>query len=161
MTLLPFVIRPMERPDLSDFHFVMMNAGMDARSSWSRTTTADLERSLFTHGAGGFVALTTSGEVVGCVGYRPDGENTLTLNKLATLPEVRGQGVGQALVQAVEEVARQRGFGRVLLAVSQYNLEVVPFYAKLRYVQTNDVYTFANPGSPAPVVMVKGVKENP
>jgi len=31
--------------------------------------------------------------VVGCVGYRPDGFRTLTLNKLATVPRVRGQGI--------------------------------------------------------------------
>lgn len=152
-----FTLRPLARADLSAFHFVMMNAGMDARSSWVRTTTAELEQSLFAQGCGGLVALNRRGEVVGCVGYRPDGPDTLTLNKLATLPEVRGKGLGQALVQAVEEVARQRGCGRVLLAVSQFNLAVVPFYARLGYVQTDDLYTFAHPGSPAPVVMVKAL----
>lgn len=156
-------VRPITRADLSDFHHVMMSAGMDARSSWSRTTTADLERSLFADGAGGFVAVQNGsgqdrGEVVGCVGYRPDGTGTLTLNKLATLPEVRGQGVGRLLVQAVEETARQNGFGRVLLAVSQFNLEVIPYYAKLGYAKSDGVYSFANPASPAPVVMVKEVR---
>lgn len=150
-------LRPVTRADLRDFHFVMMNAGMDARSSWSRTTTADLERSLFAEGAGGFVAVNSRGEVVGCVGFRPDGTETLTLNKLATLPEVRGQGIGQQLVQAVEDEAHEHGFQRVLLAVSQFNLEVIPFYAKCGYVQTNEVYAYANPSSPAPVVMVKEV----
>lgn len=150
-----FTVRPITRADLSDFHHVMMQAGMDARSSWNRTTTADLERSLFSAGAGGFVAVNRTGEVVGCVGYRPDSRYTLTLNKLASLPEVRGQGAGRALVRKVEEIAHQQGFGRVLLAVSRFNLEVVPFYAHLGYVETDEPYAFASPGSPAPLVMVK------
>ena len=151
------LIRPITRADLRDFHHVMMSAGMDARSSWNRTTTADLERSLFADGAGGFVALGDGGEVVGCVGYRPDGAYTLTLNKLATLPELRGRGIGRELVAAVEELAQQTGFQRVLLAVSQFNLEVIPFYAHLGYVATDETYAFASPSSPAPVVMVKEI----
>ena len=153
----PVTLRPIQRSDLRDFHHVMMQAGMDDRSSWSRTTTANLERSLFSDGAGGFVAVNGRGEVVGCVGYRPDGSYTLTLNKLATFPEVRGQGVGRQLVAKVEETAREQGFRRVLLAVSQFNLEVVPFYARLGYVETNEPYAFANPTSAVPMVMVKQV----
>lgn len=152
-------LRPVSRADLPAFHGVMMSAGMDSRSSWSRTTVQDLEHSLFAEGAGGFVALDNGGEVVGCVGFRPDGAATLTLNKLATLPEVRGQGYGQKLVQAVEETAQRGGFRRVLLAVSQYNLEVIPFYKRLDYVESDEVYRFAHPNSPKPVVLVKQLEE--
>lgn len=152
-------LRPVTRADLPAFHGVMMAAGMDSRSSWSRTTVADLEGSLFAAGAGGFVALDGGGEVVGCVGFRPDGPHTLTLNKLATLPQVRGQGYGQKLVQTIEETAQQGGFGRVLLAVSQYNLEVIPFYKRLGYGETDELYAFAHPNSPKPVVLVKGLEE--
>lgn len=157
-------LRPVSRADLPAFHGVMMSAGMDSRSSWSRTTVQDLEHSLFAEGAGGFVALggggeADLGEIVGCVGFRPDGAATLTLNKLATLPEVRGQGYGQKLVQAVEETAQRGGFRRVLLAVSQYNLEVIPFYKRLGYVASDEVYAFAHPNSPKPVVLVKQLEE--
>ena len=150
----PFTLRPVTPADLPAFHAVMMAAGMDPRSSWTRTTVADLERSLFGPGAGGFVAV-QAGEVVGVVGFRPDGAGTLTLNKLATLPRVRGQGVGRALVDAVEDAARQGGYGRVLLAVSQFNLDVLPFYGALGYRRTDDPYAHASPHSPPPVVLVR------
>lgn len=156
MTHSPMFLQPVTRAELPAFHTVMLAAGMDARSSWSRTTLQDLEKSLLAEGSGGFLAV-MDGEVVGCVSYRPDGAETLTLNKLATLPQVRGQGYGQKLVQAVEELAQCQGFGRVLLAVSQYNLEVVPFYQKLGYTQTEEAYAFANPNSPKPVVLTKDV----
>ncbi|WP_240738148.1 GNAT family N-acetyltransferase [Deinococcus fonticola] len=156
-----FTLRRLGRADLPDFHRVMMQAGMDARSSWNRTTTADLERSLFTDGAGGFVAVDSGGEVVSCVGFGPDGIYTLILNKLAVLPEARGCGLGRQLVAAVEDEARQRGLRRVLLAVSQFNLEVVPFYTALGYAETDEPYVLAYPGSPPPMVMVKAVDRPP
>lgn len=154
-------LRPVNRDDLAGFHAVMMAAGMDPRSSWARTTPDDLERSLFSPGAGGFLAV-SGNEPVGCVGYRPDlsttgGPHTLTLNKLATHPTARGTGLGRALVWQVEHVARAGGYGRVLLAVSQFNLDVLPFYEKLGYVMSDDLYAHANPSSPPPVVLVKPI----
>ncbi|CAM3937651.1 GNAT family N-acetyltransferase [Deinococcus marmoris] len=151
------MIRPVIAADLRAFHAVMMAADMDPRSSWNRTTLEGLEQSLFAPGLGGFVAV-DGGKVCGCVGFRPDGEDTLTLNKLATLPRYRGQGIGVALVRAVEQFASERGFGRVLLAVSQFNLEVVPYYERLGYVQADEIYAFASPGSPVPVVLVKAIQ---
>lgn len=151
------MIRPVTRADLPAFHAVMMAAGMDPRSSWNRMTLDGLGQSLFAPGSGGSVAV-SGGEVCGCVGFRPDGEDTLTLSRLATLPEMRGQGIGAALVRGVEQVASERGFKRVLLAVSQFNLEVVTYYGGLGYVQADEIYTFASPGSPVPVVLVKALQ---
>ena len=150
------MIRTVVPADLPAFHTVMMAAGMDPRSSWNRTTLEGLRHSLFAPGAGGFVAV-NGGEVGGCVGFRPDGNHTLTLNKLATLLQHRSQSIGAALVRAVEQLAAERGFGRVLLAVSQFNLEVAPFYERLGYLPSDEPYTFASAASPRPVVLVKAV----
>ena len=147
-----YTLRPTTPADAPTVHAVMMSAGMDPRSSWVRTTVADVEWSL---GTGGGVLALQQGAAVGCVGWRPDGFRTLTLNKLATRPEVRGLGLGAALVRAVEERARAGGFERVLLAVSQYNLSVIPFYEHLGYMVSTDRYAYAHPDSPAPVVLVK------
>ncbi|GAA4020498.1 GNAT family N-acetyltransferase [Deinococcus rubellus] len=150
-----FTLRPAFSTDAAAFHAVMMAAGMDPRSSWTRTTVGDIARSLSL--GGGFLACI--GETaVGCVSFRPDGVETLTLNKLATLPDVRGQGIGAALVQAVEQVAAERGYKLVLLAVSQYNLDALPFYGRLGYVvDAAAEYSFRSPTSPRPVVLVKAV----
>ncbi len=149
-----YTLRPATVDDAHAVHAVMMAAGMDPRSSWVRSTVADIGWSL---GKGGGFLAVQGARPVGCVGYRPDGFRTLTLNKLTTLPEVRGQGIGAALVRAVEEQARVGGFGQVLLAVSQYNLSVLPFYEHLGYAVTDDRYAYAHPDSPAPVVLVNGL----
>lgn len=151
-----FALRPASPADAPAFHAVMMAAGMDPRSSWSRTRVEDVAWSL---GQGGGFLAWEGERAAGCVGWRPGGLRTLTLNKLATRPEARGQGLGAALVRAVEAVAEREGYARILLAVSQYNLEVVPFYERLGYVHSSEKYAHANPASPPPVVLVKAVKE--
>ncbi|AWN23105.1 GNAT family N-acetyltransferase [Deinococcus irradiatisoli] len=148
-----FDLRPAAPHDAFAFHAVMMAAGMDPRSSWIRTTPEDIARSLQL--GGGFLAWAGE-QALGCVSFRADGPHTLTLNKLATLPQARGRGIGRALVQAVEQVAEGGGYSRVLLAVSQYNPEVLPFYRRLGYQEDERAeYAFAHPGSPRPVVLVK------
>ena len=146
-------LRPATPADALAFHAVMMAAGMDPRSRWNRTRVEDVAWSL--EQGGGFLAW-EDGKAVGCVGWRPDGPDTLTLNKLATRPEARGQGIGAALVREVEKVAARKGYGRVLLAVSRYNLVVIPFYERLGYrVDPAAVYADAHPQSPPPLVLVK------
>lgn len=46
---------------------------------------------------------------------------------LFVAPEYRGQGVGEALVRAIEQQARTRGFARLFL----YTISAVGFYEKL------------------------------
>ncbi|ADV66600.1 GNAT family N-acetyltransferase [Deinococcus maricopensis] len=153
----PLTLRAATPDDAPAFHAVMMAAGMDPRSSWTRTTEAQLHAALSAPGAGGFIALDGT-QALGIVGYRPDGHATLTLNKLAVRPEARGRGLGRQLVQAVERVAARGGYARVLLAVSQYNQSVLPLYAHLGYSVNPDArYAFASPLSPAPVVLVKAI----
>ncbi len=54
---------------------------------------------------------------------------------------------------------RQGAFETVRLAVSLYNLAVIPFYQRLGYqVNSDAVYTHASASSPAPVVMTKPVR---
>ncbi len=53
------------------------------------------------------------------------------LGRLAVLPRARGDGMGAALVRAVEERARERGLAAIELHAQTH---VVEFYEKLGYV---------------------------
>jgi ribosomal protein S18 acetylase RimI-like enzyme len=80
-----------------------------------------------------------AGRVVGyiCFGPTPMTEGTYDLYWIASDPQVRGQGVGAALVRAMEAELRERG-GRVIRvetsATEAYGA-TRGFYAALKYVE--------------------------
>lgn len=139
---------PADCPAILD---VMFSTAMSHESSWWLNTVETLETKLAE--GGGFV-WEADGEIVGCVMHVVDGA-TLTLRGLAVRPEFRGRRIGIALVAAVEAEARRLGLARVLLAVSQSNLEACDYYLRLGYSAIDEPYAHARLGRPAPVVFAK------
>lgn len=78
----------------------------------------------------GFVA-TQQGQKIGLITYHlEDGQCELvSLNSL-----VEGQGVGSALIEAVQQAARQAGCTRLWLITTNDNLEALRFYQKRGFV---------------------------
>jgi predicted N-acetyltransferase YhbS len=67
--------------------------------------------------ATGRIAVTSLNEmIVGCVFYECR-ENHVYLGRLSVLPAYRGRGIGQALIEYVEDRARQLGVPRIRLGV--------------------------------------------
>ncbi len=68
-------------------------------------------------------------QVVGCLVLRPqDGDGRMT--QVAVAEELRGQGIGRALVEYCEAAARRIGYRRIVLSARETALE---FYEKLGY----------------------------
>ena len=61
-----------------------------------------------------FITARRSGDVVGCVGLEPAGEDGL-LRSLAVSAHLRGRGVGNALCDELERHAREIGITRLFL----------------------------------------------
>ncbi|TDG00464.1 GNAT family N-acetyltransferase [Paenibacillus piri] len=77
------------------------------------------------------VLLLDSGRPVGAGRMRPYEEGAMKLQRIAVLRGQRGTGAGKAVVLALEEAARERGYtGTVLDAQCQAEA----FYSKLGYV---------------------------
>jgi GNAT superfamily N-acetyltransferase len=78
-----------------------------------------------------FVAV-NGGEDVGLVCCANDVQNhdTAWLISMWVAPEARGQGVGNALIDAVIEYARSRGAIRLLLDVGDHNQPAIALYAR-------------------------------
>ena len=77
-----------------------------------------------------------AGQVVGTVsttGHRFQRPDSLRLFALDVGPAFRGQGIGTALVQAVEERARRAGLKGVNLEVSVKNTNAMHLYERLGY----------------------------
>lgn len=78
-----------------------------------------------------FVAV-NDGEDVGLVRCASDEQqhDTAWLISMWVAPEARGQGVGNALIDAVIEYARSSGASRLLLDVADHNQQAIALYAR-------------------------------
>ncbi len=81
-----------------------------------------------------FVAV-VDGEDVGLVrGARDDSRaDAAWLISMWVAPEVRGQGVGEALIDAVVEWARASGARRLLLDVGDHNQPAIALYSRMGF----------------------------
>jgi predicted N-acetyltransferase YhbS len=81
---------------------------------------------------GGALVATQGQEIIGCVLYHRRADH-LYLDRLAVLPEHRGQGLGRRLVAAVEQRAIELGLPRVRLSVRLALSENQALYERLGY----------------------------
>jgi len=65
------------------------------------------------------------------------------VHDLAVLPTARGQGIGRALLAAVEERARERGCGKLTLEVLDDNHRARTLYASFGFAD----YALGSPGA--------------
>lgn len=63
---------------------------------------------------------------------------TIELERLYTLPEYFGKGVGERLMRTCFEAAKQSGFEAVWLGVWEHNLRARAFYRKLGFREVGD-----------------------
>lgn len=63
---------------------------------------------------------------------------TIELERLYTLPEYFGKGVGEALMKACFDAAKQTGFEAVWLGVWEHNQRAIAFYRKIGFHEVGD-----------------------
>jgi predicted GNAT family N-acyltransferase len=66
-----------------------------------------------------------------------DAEGHCHIGRVAVLPELRGRGYGRAVMQALHDLARERGFRGVTLAAQ---LQAIGFYERLGYAARGGVF---------------------
>lgn len=94
-----------------------------------------------------FVARGPGGADVGVVRLAPDRTDPSVgwLVSMWVDPAARGRGVGDALVAAVLERARRRGYTRVRLDVADLNVDAVLLYARHGFRATGETGTHRPP----------------
>ncbi|HEY9294108.1 MAG TPA: GNAT family N-acetyltransferase [Microlunatus sp.] len=109
---------------------------IDDVDSWART---DLQRQGLVHAleiSGDYLAAVQQpdGRIVGKIGIRyeehPGAGNLLQFD---VVEDLRGRGIGTALLRRAEEVARERGCTRTTLAVEETNGDGLRLYRRLGY----------------------------
>jgi predicted GNAT family N-acyltransferase len=83
-----------------------------------------------------FLATDAAGRVVGTARLRFIGDDA-KVQRVAVSRGIRGQGIGRALMRAVEREAIARGASRVLLSAQ---ISAVPFYERLSYEAVGAVF---------------------
>ena len=81
------------------------------------------------------VACYRGDRLVGCLVLRPRGGGDVQMRQVAVVPEVQGQGIGRALVQFSEALARTNGYRRMVLHARE---TAVAFYENLGYSRRGD-----------------------
>lgn len=85
---------------------------------------------------------------VGCGGWRSHGAGVAELKRMYVVPQARGTGVGRALLQALEESARQAGRTRMVLESGSAQPEALGLYRGAGYDAIEPFGTYAcAPGS--------------
>ncbi|MDX2141784.1 MAG: GNAT family N-acetyltransferase [Rhodospirillaceae bacterium] len=74
------------------------------------------------------------GALVGVVALKDSGERTAEMKRLYCRPDRQGRGVGERLVRAAIEVARDKGFRSVMLVTLPRLTAAIGLYRKLGFV---------------------------
>ena len=77
------------------------------------------------------VATTDSGKVVGCISYEEMSIDTVEMHRTAVDSEFRNLGIGQKLVQALIDTAKENGYSTLYLRTSTAQIDAMKLYEKM------------------------------
>lgn len=76
-------------------------------------------------------------KMLGCCMLIKSGPDAVRLRQMAVLPTLQGKGVGRALMQFAENIARDMGYKRIMMHARK---TATGFYEKLGYEVTSDEF---------------------
>lgn len=79
------------------------------------------------------LARADDGTPLGCGALRPLGTAAAELKRMYVVPAARGRGVGRALLAALEELARERGWAMLRLETGPRQPDAVALYERAGY----------------------------
>jgi ribosomal protein S18 acetylase RimI-like enzyme len=82
---------------------------------------------------GEFLVAELDGHLVGMGGFRPSGQGRAEVLRVRVHPATRRRGVGRALMEALQDRARQLGIRELHLDTATNQPEAMAFYAGLGY----------------------------
>ena len=72
---------------------------------------------------------------IGCGGLRQIDEHHGEIKRMYVLPERRGSGISTAVLRALEDAARQRGWDRLVLETGERQPDAIRFYEREGYTR--------------------------
>ena len=83
------------------------------------------------------LAYSSQQELVGCLVLKPLPNQELKMRQVAVKGNQQGKGVGKKLVAYSEDLAKEKGFAKIVLHAREVAL---PFYQKLQYQTVGDQF---------------------
>ena len=71
-----------------------------------------------------------------------DGKNTCYVCNVFVHPKLRRLGLCTRLIQKVKQVAKDKGFSKIVLGVNEDNTNAIRLYKKLGFVETGEKYGY-------------------
>ena len=75
--------------------------------------------------------------MLGCCMLVDEGQKTVRLRQMAVVNDVQGKGIGRALMQFAENLARDRGYQRITMHARK---NAIGFYEKMGYTKTGNEF---------------------
>lgn len=136
----PFLIRAFNYPrDYAAVRHLWETAGPGLHVGRS-DTPAEIEKKL-QHDPDLFLVAESEGQVVGAVMGGFDGRRGMVYH-LGVTPQMQRNGIGQALMQAIEELLRQKGCLKAYLVTVRENEGAASFYMSCGWQEGTDLRLF-------------------
>jgi putative acetyltransferase len=90
---------------------------------------------------GAFILAEDAGQYAACIGLRQFAEGVGEIKRLYVVPAARGLGLGRLLVERIIVVAREAGYGSLLLDTLPFMKEAQSLYVALGF-QPTDPYRY-------------------
>ena len=90
------------------------------------------------------VATNESEQVIGCISYKQINCDTVEMHRLRVKVEFRHRKIGQKLVQALLDTAKENGYDMMYCETSNAQIGALKLYEKMNFVYLHDV-PFYNP----------------
>lgn len=132
--IMPFeiTIAP-QNPDSTAAQGMIAALWNEIQERYHFTGACDINPDDFKGSRASFLVASVHNLAVGSVGLKPLSEDIAELNALYVAPEVRKQGVAQALLHEFEVVARDHGFSAIRLRAGDKQPEALRFYQKMGF----------------------------
>ena len=102
-----------------------------------RATLDDPITSIIEPGGEIFFAVNADGRVAGTVALIPDGQDRVELAKMAVSSDFQRNGIGDRLMRACLEYARQKGKSSIFLLSNTKLIPAINLYRKYGFVETD------------------------
>ncbi len=139
MTDSSMITYAIEDPDLAesreclDRYFETLSERFDV--PFDRDQTNEVDSSLMRLPRGALILARRHGEALGCGALKFVDPHAADIKHVWVAPELRGLGVGHGLMDKLESVAAQHGYGRIRLDTNRTLTEAIAMYRRRGYVE--------------------------